>query len=269
MWNFVKSLFKRFGNYALSHVLPAALLLVVGLIVIRIIMKLVGKVLEKSKLEKAAHTLIKSVIRVGLYLLLMLTAASALGIDITGVVALASVLTLAISLALQNSLANVVGGFVLLSNNPFDSGDYVEIAGQSGTVEEIGLTYTRLKTPDNKTVSIPNNSVVSAEIVNFTTAGTRRVNVTVSASYDAPVEQVLEVLREAGDVQTRLADKEPFAAVSAYNDSSITYLLHVWCKSGDYWTTNCEVHKRVKTLFDEHNIAMPYPHLKVHMEGEK
>jgi len=266
MWNFIKNMLNGLGNYAFGNVLPAVVLLLVGLIVIRIIMKLVGKALEKSRLEKAAHTLIKSVIRVGLYLLLILTVASSLGIDVTGVVALASVLTLAVSLALQNALSNVVGGFTLLSNKPFVSGDFVEIAGQSGTVLEVGLTYTKLSTADNKTVSIPNSSVVSAQIVNYTTAGTRRVDVKVSASYDSPIEQVLEALQEAGTVPTILEDKPPFAAVSSYDDSAICYLLQVWCKSADYWTTNWEVQKRIKAVFDEKGISMTYPHLNVHLD---
>ncbi len=268
MWNFIKDLLAGLGNYVLSSVLPAILLLVVGLIVIRIVMKLVGKALEKSRLEKAAHTLVKSVIRVGLYLMLLLTVASALGIDITGVVALASVLTLAISLALQNALSNVVGGFTLLSNKPFASGDFVEIAGQSGTVREVGLTYTKLTTADNKTISIPNSSVVSAEIVNYTTAGTRRVDVKVSASYDTPVEQVIEALKQAGTVPTILEKKPAFAAVSAYGESAIVYILQVWCKSEDFWTTTCEVNKRVKAVFDENGIKMTYPHLNVHLESK-
>ena len=266
MWNFIKDLLAGLGDYVLSSVLPAIALLVVGLIIIRIIMKLVGKALEKSKLEKAAHTLIKSVIRVGLYLLLLLTVASSLGIDVTGVVALASVLTLAVSLAVQNALSNVVGGFTLLSNKPFVSGDFVEIAGQSGTVQEIGLAYTKLTTADNKTVSIPNSSVVSAEIVNYTTAGTRRVDIKVSASYDAPVEQVLEALKQAATVETAMEDKPPFAAVSDYGDSAIVYLLQVWCKSSDYWATNCEVRKRIKAVFDEQGISMTYPHINVHLD---
>ncbi len=266
MWNFIKGLLAGLGNYVLSSVLPAILLLLAGLIVIRIIMKLVSKALEKSRLEKAAHTLIKSVIRVGLYLMLLLTVASALGVDVTGVVALASVLTLAISLALQNALSNVVGGFTLLSNKPFVSGDFVEIAGQSGTVQEVGLTYTKLATPDNKIISIPNSSVVAAQIVNFSTSGTRRVDVKVSASYDAPVEKVIETLQQAGRVPTVLEEKPPFAAVSDYGESAISYILQVWCKSADFWTTTFEVNKNVKAAFDENGISMTYPHLNVHLD---
>ena len=262
----IKAWLISLGNYGVHSVLPAILLLLVGLIVIRIVLTLVSKGLKKSKLEKAAHTLIKSVVRVALYLLLLLMVASSLGIDVTGVVALASVLTLAVSLALQNALSNVVGGFTLLSNKPFVSGDFVEIAGQSGTVQEIGLTYTKLNTADNKVVSIPNSSVVAAQIVNYTTAGTRRVEVQVCAAYTESIEDVLAALRQAGAVSMVLPDKEPVAMVSAYKDSAIEYGLHVWCKSADYWGAMAEVKKNIKTVFDEKGIAMTYPHINVHLD---
>lgn len=266
MWNIVKDWFSNLGDYVLSHALPALGLLVVGLLVIRIVMKLVTRGLERSKLEKAAHTLIKSVLRISMYVLLLLTVASSLGIDVTGVVALASVLTLAVSLALQNALSNVVGGFSLLSNSSISSGDFVEIAGQSGTVQEVGLTYTKLSTADNKTVYIPNSSVVAEQIINYSVAGTRRVDVTVSAGYESPVEEVLEALRQAGNVPAILPEKEPFAAVTAYGESAIEYVLQVWCKSEDYWTTLFAVNKNVKTSFDDNKIVMTYPHLNVHLD---
>ena len=122
------------GAGLMDKVLGAVIILVIGLLVIRLVMTFLQRMLRNSKLEKAAHTLIISLARVAMYILLFLTAASALGIDVTGIVALASVLTLALSLALQNILANVIGGFTILSTHPFHSGDYVEIAGQSGTV---------------------------------------------------------------------------------------------------------------------------------------
>ena len=242
-------------------------LLVIGILVIRIVMRIVKKTLERSKLEKAAHTLIKTVIRVVLYVLLALMAASRLGIDVTGVVALASVLTLAISLSVQNALTNLMGGFTLLYTKPFSSGDFVEIAGQSGTVQEIGLAYTRLSTPDNKTVYIPNSAVTAAEIVNYTVLGTRRVDIAVSASYDTPVQLVLETLRQAGKVAPTLEEPAPAAAVDNYGDSAIAYTLRVWCSSADYWDTKCAVMERVKALFDEKGVEMTYPHLNVHLNS--
>ena len=257
---------RQLGDFGLAHILPGLIIAVIGILLIRIVLRIVKAALDKSHLEKAAHKLICSVIKVALYLLLGLIVASKLGIDVTGVVALASVLTLAVSLSVQNALTNLIGGFTLLSTKPFASGDFVEIAGQSGTVQEIGLTYTKLTTADNKTISIPNSSVVSAEIVNYTVAGTRRVDVTASASYEAPVEQVLEALREAGNIPTAMESPAPFAAVQSYGESAVNYVLQVWCKGEDYWTTLFETNRNVKAVFDAKGIQMTYPHINVHLD---
>lgn len=254
------------GTFLLSKLLPAAILLAIGILVIRLVMRLVEKLLTTSKLEAVAHGLIKTVIRVVLYGLLALITASKLGIDVTGIVALASVLTLAISLSVQDALTNLISGFTLLYTRPFVAGDYVEIAGQSGTVQSVGLTYTKLATPDNKSISIPNGAVTSAQIVNYTVLGTRRVEVKVSASYDSAVDAVLEALREAAKVPTALDEPAPFAAVQSYGESAINYILHVWTKSEDYWTTAFEVNRKVQEAFNEKGVSMTYPHINVHMD---
>ena len=176
----LKDFFTALGTGALNKMLHAVLVLVIGLLIIRVVTKLLQGGLEKSHLEKAAHSLILSLAKVAMYILLGLSVASSLDIDVTGIVALASVLTLAVSLSLQNMLTNVIGGFTILSTHPFHSGDYVEIAGQSGTVQEINMTYTRLATFDNKLISIPNSAVVAAQIVNYSAADTRRVDIPVS-----------------------------------------------------------------------------------------
>ena len=249
-----------------SKLLPAVLIGVIGFWLIKIVLKVLTKILERSKLEKAAHSLIKSVAAAVMYVLLALMVASRLGIDVTGIIALASVLTLAVSLAVENALANVFGGFTLLYTQPFHSGDFVEIAGQSGTVREIGLAYTKLTTGDNKMVSIPNSAVTAAQIVNYSVTGTRRVDITVTASYDAAVDEVLEALKEAARVPTALEEPEVFAAVKNYGDSAIEYVLQVWSKSGDYWSTMFEVNKNIKICFDRRGIEMTYPHLNVHLD---
>lgn len=252
--------------YVKSPLLPAVIVLVVGLLLIRLAMKLVDKVAKNSTMEKTAFGLIRTFVRVVLYGLLALIVASKLGFDVTGIVALASVLTLAVSLSVQNLLTNLVSGFTLLYTKPFVAGDFVEIAGQSGTVQEIGLTYTKLITADNKTVYIPNGSVTATEIVNFTVLGTRRVDVSASASYDTPIEEVLAALREAGNVPTALDTPAPYAAVTAYGESNINYTLQVWCKAEDYWTTLFDTNKNVKVIFEKNGVKMSYPHVNVHMD---
>ena len=249
-----------------SGIFKAIALFVFGLLAIRLVMKLIRMTLEKSKLEKAAHSLITSLAKSAMYILLGLITASALGIDVTSIVALASVLTLALSLALQNMVSNIIGGFTILYTHPFHSGDYVEIAGQGGTVLEINMTYTVLSTPDNKRIAIPNSSVVAAQIVNYSAAETRRVEVVASASYEAPVQQVLEALIHAGSVDKVLVDPAPAAVVTAYGDSAISYSLRLWVKNADYWDVYFEVNRRVKEIFDEEGICMTYPHLNVHLD---
>ena len=253
------------GTFLTASLLPAAVLLALGILVIRLVMGIVTKMLEKCKLEKAALGLFKTVIRVVLYGLLALMVADKLGIDVTGVVALASVLTLAISLSVQDALTNLISGFTLLYTKPFVSGDYVEIAGQSGTVDAIGLTYTKLTTPDNKMISIPNGSVTSAQIVNYSLTGTRRVDIAISASYDSPVQLVLDTLKEAATVPTILDSQPVFVALNSYGDSAINSVVRVWSTTADYWTTYYAITENIKKCFDEKGIEMTYPHLNVHV----
>ena len=254
-------------NLTVVSVLPAAVMLVAGMLVIRAVTKLVDRSLSKSRLEKAAVSLIRSLLRVVLWVMLGLMVASKLGIDVTGVVALASVASLALSLSLQDALSNVIGGFLLLSNHPFHSGDYVEIDGQGGTVQTIDITYTKLTTGDNKTISIPNSTVVSSQIVNYSTSGTRRVELNVSASYDAPIPTVKAALLDAARLDTVLdTPAAPFAAVVSYGDSAINYILRVWAPASEYWNTFYTINERIKEEFDKAGIEMTYPHLNVHLD---
>lgn len=263
----IKNWMTSLGGNALSSFLSALITLVIGILAIRIVMKIIRVALEKSKLEKAAHSLILSITQILLYVLLGMTVASALGIDVTGVVALASVLTLAVSLSLQNMLTNVFGGFTLLTTHPFHSGDFVEIAGQSGTVMEIGMTYTKLNTPDNKLISIPNSAVVGAQVINFSANDSRRVDINVSASYNTPTQKVLDALVLAATVDDALLVPAPFAGVTEYGESAISYTLRLWVKTADYWDVFFLVNQRIKTIFEEQGIEMTYPHLNVHIQN--
>ena len=258
--------FAPVGQYTLSKLLPMVLLTVLGVLAIQVAMNLLRKALKKSKLEKAAHTLIRTAAQIVLYILLALAIASGLGIDVTGVVAMASVLTLAISLAIQNVLANVFGGFTLLYTKPFVSEDYVEIAGQSGTVKEIGLTYTKLVTTDNKVVSIPNSAVVAAEIVNYTVTGTRRLDINLAVSYGVDPEAVLQILAQAAKQPEALATPAPVVAMKEYNEQNITYGMMVWCNSADYWSMKFKINLELSRLAKEAGIRFYDPQMKIHVE---
>ena len=264
MKEFIKTILE---SQILQNFFMSLIILVIGVLAIRIIVRLVKKTLEKSKLEKAAHTLITSLINTALYILLGLTVVSTLGIDVTSIVALASVLTLALSLALQNMVSNIIGGFTILYTQPFHSGDYVEIAGQGGTVREINMSYTELMTPDNKVISIPNSAVVAAQIVNYSAEQTRRVNVTVCVGYHVPTQKVIDALALAGTVDNVLLEPAPSAVVNAYLDRGIEYSLRVWVKTPDYWDVYFLVNQRVMQIFNEQGIVPASPRMKVSMES--
>lgn len=254
------------GSLFFKKLMGTVLILVIGVLIIRVIMRIITAALEKSHLEKAAHSLIFSLARAAMYILLFLIAASQMGIDVSSIVALASVLTLALSLALQNMVSNLIGGFVILYTHPFHSGDYVEIAGQGGTVKEISMTYTVLATPDNRIISIPNSAVAAAQVVNYSSADSRRVELTVTASYDAPTQKVLDALVLAGTVDNALLNPAPSAVIVSYDDSAIRYSLRIWVKPGDYWDVYFQVNQRIKDVFDQQGIEMTYPHLNVHLD---
>ncbi len=264
--NFFRTVFQTVSGFTLHKLFPAILICAVGLLVIVILTKITNKLIRRTKLENPASSLLMSVVRVILYLLLALVVASSLGIDVTGVIALASVLTLAISLAVQDALSNIIGGFTLICTKPFTVGDFVEIGGQSGTVTNIGLNYTKLLTGDRKTVSMPNRTIVSSQIINFTVEGTRRVDITVNVAYGNEPEKVIEALKKAALVPTALQEPVPYAAVSAYNESTVGYILQVWCTADNYWTTLHTVNCNIRRVFKEADIRMTYPHLNIHLD---
>ena len=264
--NLIMSWLSLAGSFAVAKLLPMVALAALGILAVQMVLKITRKMLEKSKLEKAAHTLIITAIQVVLYILLGLAVASGLGIDVTGVVALASVLTLAVSLSVQNLLTNVFGGFTLLYTKPFVSEDYVEIAGQAGTVKEIGLTYTKLATVDNRIVSIPNSAVAAAEIVNYTVTGTRRLDINLEVSYGVSTDTVMEIMEKAAQQPAVLADPAAVFAVKEYNQQSITYGMMLWCNAADYWDLKFAVNRELSKLAKEAGISFYDPHLSVHLD---
>ena len=260
---FTGTIFPAIGTFATSRVFPAVIIAVAGILIIKILLKVLKATL--SHLDKAFTKLLLAVVRPILYLVLFLIVATSLGIDVTSIVALASVLTLAISLSLQNALSNVFGGFTLLYTKPFHDGDYVEIAGQSGTVKEVGLAYTRLATPDNKLIYIPNSAVVAAEIVNYSVTGTRRLDIAVNVAYSADPEAVTKALLDCAAIGEVLADPAPASVLSEYGEGYVKYALRVWTNTGDYWTAKYAISRNIKDTFAERGIDMSVSHMNVHV----
>lgn len=253
-------------NLSLGALIRAAVIVAVGGIIIRILMKFIDRMLERSKALVSLRGYIRSVIRIGLWFLVILIAAEEIGIPTTSLIALLSVAGLAVSLALQNTLSNLAGGITLLVTKPFQVGDYVEADGVGGTISAIDLAYTTFVTVDNKEIFIPNSQLSATKIVNFTATGKRRAELTFTASYDAPTQTVKQALREAIDaIPQILTDPEPVIWLSEYQSSSIQYLVRVWAPTDDYWNVYYTLMEEVRESFGRHGVEMTYDHLNVHL----
>ena len=261
-----ESLWSSIENITASNIFGAVLSVVISLILIKVLTKVVNRALGRSRLDASLQTLLRNLVKGALWAVAAIIVLGCLGIEVTSLVAVLSVVGLAFSLALQNFLSNVAGGMQLLASHPFAVGDFVDVGGCSGTVVEIGMFYTKLATPDNKLVQLPNSAIVTANITNFSAQPTRRVELNVSASYDAPTGEVAALLvKLAGEHPLVLADPEPAVHVEEYGDSAIRYVMRVWCANADYWTVYYDLLDGFKPAFDEAGVEMTYPHVNVHM----
>ncbi len=249
---------------SLTRIISAALLLVICMFCIKLLMKAVSQILTRSRLDKSIHSIVLSFAKIVLIFLAIMIVAGSLGIDTSSLLAIFSVAGLAVSLAIQDSLSNLASGIVILLSKPFKVGDYVTAAGFSGTVREIGITHTRLSTVDNQIILIPNCSITSAAITNFSAEEIRRLDMVFNASYDSPMETVKEALAEAVDIPQVLKDQPIFIRVSQYDSSAIAYTIRVWVRNADYWDAYFDIMERVKPCFDRRGVAIPYPQLSIH-----
>ncbi len=261
---------KSVGGMTVQKVLTAVLVAVVCVIVIKLLLKLLDRALRRVELEPTLKKLLRGGLKALLWFVAIIVVMGCLGIPVTSLVAVLSVAGLAFSLALQNFLSNVAGGMQLLASKPFQIGDYVEAGGCSGTVREIGMFYTKLCSVDNKLIQLPNSAIVSANIINYSAEEIRRVELKVSASYDAPVDRVKETLAHLlAEHPLTLPDPEPLIRVSNYGDNAIEYIVRVSCANQDYWTVRYDLLDALKPAFDQAGIEMTYPHVNVHMIDQR
>lgn len=254
---------------ALKIVLWSLAILFVCLIVKHILLKILKKGLDKSRIEKSFHTFIFSGVNILLWFLTILLVAESLGIKANSLLALVGIAGLAVSLSVKDSLANLAGGMTILSTQPFKVGDYVEIGTTGGVVLEIGMVYTKLNTMDNRRILVPNSLVVDAQVTNYSTEELRRIDLKLTASYDASVEKVKNAIQAVIAAQEKiLQTPAPFARLSSYGDSAMEYTVRVWCKNEDYWDIYYDLLEQIKTEFDRENISIPYPQLEVALRRE-
>lgn len=245
----------------------ALAMLAAGIVVIKILMRFLDRGLRKTKLDGSLHSFLKTVLRVVLYFALLLSVISYLGIDITSLVALLSVVTLAISLAVQNVLSNVAGGVMLMGAKPFKKGDYVRIEEEEGTIDEIGIIYTRYHTMDNRSVLVPNAKMTTATVENYTDLGKRRLEMVVGASYTSDPDRVMEALKKALLRCDPLEGMEQIVEFHAFGDSAISYHVCLWIPSSRYIATRYNLRRCVWEEFRAAGVEMTYPHLNVHLDS--
>lgn len=252
------------GTFTAGKLVSAVITLLLCLICVRILNKIFARIIDRLKFEKSMHTFLKSVLRVLLYTLAAIITASSLGINVSAFVALLSVAGLAISLALQDLLSNLASGITLLISKPFVVGDYIETEEAEGKVKDIRLIHTLICTADNKDVFLPNNKVTGGKIINYTREEKRRVDLKVTASYDAPIEDAKRALRLAiSKTPGILEDPAPYVNVSSYTPNGIEYSILVWSKTEDYWGAFSALIEQVKFSFDEAGIEMCRPRMEV------
>ena len=258
------------GALTLEKVVHVLLLALIGVVVIRVILKLLDGMLARSKSLKPLSRYIHSVAKIAMTFILVLMVAEDMGIHTTSLVAMLSVAGLAVSLALQNTLSNVAGGIMLLVTTPFQVGDYVEADGVSGTVHAIDLSYTAILTIDGKEIFVPNSQLAGTKIVNYTVLGRRRVDLNFTASYDAPTATVKQAIGEVlEDIPQIIAEPAPEIHLSDYQASSIQYVVRAWTTAADYWTVYYAIQEGVREAFDRHGVEMTYDHLNVHILDRK
>ena len=247
--------------------LGGIVVLIIGFIIVRWVMKFLTRNDHLSKIEPTIKGFLMKLLKVLLYIIVVLTAANVMGIPLTSFVALMGSAGVAVSLAMQGALSNLVGGMTLLLLKPFKVGDYVKIGETEGTIKSIGTFFTELTTPDNRHISMPNSSLTNTAIVNFSREGTRRLDVNFGVSYDADIDHTVNTLREAVNMTGGILDNPaPIIKLSECGDSSLVFMIRVWCQGQDYWDVNWGLIENGKRLLDREGIEIPYPQMDVHMK---
>lgn len=250
--------------------LIALIILIVCFILINLLARAVRNRLRKTKKTEMVADVIYKTIRIILKVLVLFIFLGFIGVDMAGVSSIIASGAVAIGLAIQGSLSNIAGWIILIVTRPFRIGDYIIAQGESGTVEEINLFYTHLKTPDNKVVFIPNGSLSNGVITNVSSKDLRRLDEVFSISYNDDSEKAIKLIKEYVMAhELVLKDPEPFVKVSNFADSSVDITLRVWLKKENYWDVHFEILDNIKKIFDENNITIPYNQLDVNIVNTK
>lgn len=247
----------------------AIFVFVVGIIISRLTIRLIRKFLRKTTVDNAAIDFLSSLIKILCYIIVLIISLSIMNIPMTSLIAVISAAGLAVGLALQNSLSNLAGGFIILFSKPFKSGDYVETNSASGIVESVSILYTKILTNDNKTIYIPNGTVANSQITNFSEKDKRRVDFEFGISYSDDIEKAKKIiLNIAQNHKLVLDDPEPpFARLGTQAEDSLQIIVRLWTNTENYWQVKFDITELVNQAFVDNNITIPFRQLDVHIQN--
>jgi small conductance mechanosensitive channel len=246
----------------------ALIIFLAGQLAARMISKVIANLLSHTSLDKILVEFLRSVVRALLLVIVIVAALDQLGVNTNSLIAMLGAAGIAIGLALQSSLQNFAAGFMLLIFRPFKAGDFVETAGTSGIIDSIGIFSTKLYTGDNKEVIIPNGSIYSSNIINYSSRKTRRIDMIFSVSYSDDIRLAKEIITQVIDTEDRvLKDPAPEVAVGELAVSSVNFVVRPWVVADDYWAVKFALNEKIKLAFDAHKITIPYPHMDINLRN--
>jgi len=265
LWEDYSPLIVEYG----TSLIYALLVLIVGLMIVKMITKSLRKVMQKSNLDDSLVPFLSSLLGTVLKIMVVISALTMLGIEMTSFIAILGAAGLAIGMALSGTLQNFAGGVMILIFKPFKVGDFIDAQGHSGSVKEIQIFNTILNTPDNKVIIIPNGGLSTGSMTNFSALDTRRVDWTFGIAYGDDMNKAEEVLKRLIAADKRiLTDPEPFIALKELADSSVNIVVRAWVNSADYWGVFFDMNKAVYTNFEKDGLNFPFPQIDVHLDQE-
>lgn len=249
------------------NILSALAILIIGNWVVKAIANAVAQLLRKKEIDNAVVDFVHTLVRYLLFVVVLVAALGRIGVETASVVAILGVAGLAVGLALQGSLSNFAAGVLIVAFRPFKSGDHVDVAGVSGSVDSIQIFSTALKTPDNKMVVVPNGAILSSPITNYSHHDTRRIDFVVGVAYSANLQHTKEVLTGVLARESRLlSTPEPTIGVVELGDSSVNLVVRPWVRTEDYWAVYFDLLQAIKEGLDEQGIEIPFPQMGVHVD---
>ena len=264
LWNQLSELLSSFG----ISLFIALSILIIGRQVVKILIKVISTALERSNTEDTVRIFVTNLLNTLLMIVVFIAAINQLGIQTTSIIAVLGAAGLAIGLALQGSLSNFAAGILIVIYRPYKVGDYIQADNHLGTVNDIQIFSTVLKTPDNKLVIVPNGSIMNGSIVNFSNQDKRRVDIIASCSYEDDIDKVKSVLADILSKDDRILNEpKPRIAVSELADSSVNFIVRPWVKNSDYLDVYYSLLEEIKKRFDQEGIAIPYPQTDVHIHN--